>query len=187
MPLKTKTARTFLNTVETVAPWFLDEGLLNIPQWDQLGEDFKKRDKNKPLPQGTLVIWTLVRGCLGGYKPKCDSVIQEGAEALEEVKEERSSLASERGSSSKGEEEMSGEELEWKFKLKPDPPCSAVTPNAPPPYNPLAGEITCKCHPSAYEDWKTAWRGANSSSIFPVLEDQNHQRYHQPLDFKLNN
>ena len=34
--LKAKTARAFLKTVEKVAPWFLDEGLLNIPQWDHL-------------------------------------------------------------------------------------------------------------------------------------------------------
>lgn len=30
-PLKMKTARAFLRTVEGVSPWFLDEGLLNIP------------------------------------------------------------------------------------------------------------------------------------------------------------
>lgn len=35
-PLKAKTARAFLNTVEKAAPWFPDEGLLNIPQWDHL-------------------------------------------------------------------------------------------------------------------------------------------------------
>lgn len=65
-PLKTKTARAFLKTVEDISPWFLDEGLLNIPQWDHLGEDLKKQDLKNPLPPGTLAIWTLVRGCLGG-------------------------------------------------------------------------------------------------------------------------
>ena len=45
-PLKTKTARLFLKTVEEIAPWFLDEGLLNIPQWDHLGEDLKAADKS---------------------------------------------------------------------------------------------------------------------------------------------
>lgn len=35
-PLKAKTAWAFLNTVEKAAPCFLDEGLLNIPQWDHL-------------------------------------------------------------------------------------------------------------------------------------------------------
>ena len=60
--LKAKTARAFLNTVEKAAPWFLDEGLLNIPQWDHLGEDLKKQDNKTPLPPGSLAIWTLVRG-----------------------------------------------------------------------------------------------------------------------------
>lgn len=30
--------------MEKAAPSFLDEGLLNIPQWDHLGEDLKKQD-----------------------------------------------------------------------------------------------------------------------------------------------
>ena len=61
-PLKAKTARAFLNTVEKAAPWFLDEGLLNIPQWDHLGEDLKEQDNKTPLQPGSLAIWTLVRG-----------------------------------------------------------------------------------------------------------------------------
>ncbi|RWS12233.1 pregnancy zone protein-like protein, partial [Leptotrombidium deliense] len=40
-PLKTKTARAFLKTVEEISPWFLDEGLLNTPQWEYLGKDRK--------------------------------------------------------------------------------------------------------------------------------------------------
>ena len=57
-PLKTKTARLFLRTIEKAAPWILDEGLLSIPQWDHLGEDLRKREKVEPLPVGTSAIWS---------------------------------------------------------------------------------------------------------------------------------
>lgn len=59
-PLKMKTAQVFLRTVEGVIPWFLDEGLLNIPQWKHLGEDLRKVDKEKPLSSGTLAVWALI-------------------------------------------------------------------------------------------------------------------------------
>lgn len=63
-PLKTKTARMFLDTIEKVSPWFLDEGLLNIPQWEHLGEDLRIADRQKTLPVGTLAIWSLIKSCL---------------------------------------------------------------------------------------------------------------------------
>ena len=53
-PLKTKTVRLFLRTIEEAAPWFLDKGLLNIPQWDHLGKDLRKREKVEPLPVGQV-------------------------------------------------------------------------------------------------------------------------------------
>ena len=68
-PLKTKTARLFLRTIEEAAQWFLDKGLLNIPQWDHLGEDLRKREKVEPLPVGTSAIWTMIRGCLTNPRP----------------------------------------------------------------------------------------------------------------------
>ena len=74
-PLKMKTALAFLRTVEGVSPWFLDEGLLNIPQWEHLGEDLMKVDKEKPLPSGTLAIWALIRSCL--LSPKPPEIIKE--------------------------------------------------------------------------------------------------------------
>lgn len=155
--------------METVAPSFLDKGLLNIPQWDHLGEDLKKRDKSKPLLPGTLAIWTLFRGCLGGHKPRGESAIQEGAEALEEVKEERSSRASERNSSSK--EEMSGEELERKVGQKPEPLQSlpTTTHSAPPPYNTCTNRDICGCHAPTTESWTTKWKEAGLTSAFKSL------------------
>lgn len=60
-PLKAKTARSFLREVEEVAPWFLEEGLLNIPQWEHLGEDLRRSPNIAP---GILAVWSLVRVCL---------------------------------------------------------------------------------------------------------------------------
>ncbi|RWS10386.1 endogenous retrovirus group K member 5 Gag polyprotein-like isoform X1, partial [Leptotrombidium deliense] len=115
-PLKTKTARSFLKTVEEMAPWFLDEGLLNIPQWEHLGESLRKIEieSKKPLPPGTLAIWSLIRSCLQNCKPSFKPPLKEGEAVLEEIKEERSCAASARtGSANESEEEeLSGEELE---------------------------------------------------------------------------
>lgn len=109
-PLKSRTARAFLRTVEGVSPWFLDEGLLNVPQWEHLGEDLRRADKDKPLPAGTLAIWALVRSCLNSIKSNIHEHLKEGELILEDVKEERSSKASERGDEPDDEEEeMSGE------------------------------------------------------------------------------
>lgn len=60
-PLKNKTARLFLREVGQTAPWFLEEGILNIPQWEHLGEDFRRDPRTTP---GTLAIWSLVKVCL---------------------------------------------------------------------------------------------------------------------------
>lgn len=59
-----------------------------------------------------------------------------------------------------------------------------ATPSAPPPHN------TCRNrdrsgHAPTTESWTTKWKEAGLTSAFPVLEDQNPQRYHQPLDLKL--
>lgn len=106
---------------------------------------------------------------------------------MEEVKEERSSCASEGGSSSEEEEEMSGEELERKMhskfeQLKLSTP---AMPSAPPSYNPMACQGTCSCCTTCGSGRVSSWRDHDLASAFPVLEDQNNQRYHQPLDFKL--
>ena len=41
MPLKTKTARLFLKTVEEITSWFLDEGLLKHSSVGSFGRRFK--------------------------------------------------------------------------------------------------------------------------------------------------
>ncbi|RWS22682.1 endogenous retrovirus group K member 5 Gag polyprotein-like isoform X1 [Leptotrombidium deliense] len=116
-PLKTKTARSFLKTVEEVSPWFLDEGLLDIPQWELLGEDLKDAEQGKPLPPGMLAIWDLIKSCLQNCKPSFKPPLSKGEAVLEEIKEERSCIsAKDEGSSeTEEEEELSGEELEKKF------------------------------------------------------------------------
>ena len=100
--------RLFLRTIGEAAPWFLDEGLLNIPQWDHLGEDLRKR-KKEPLPVGTSAIWTLICRCLTNPRPTFKDMLEKGEDILEEIKEERSRTServSKRGSSS-DEEELS--------------------------------------------------------------------------------
>lgn len=128
-PLKTKTARAFLHTVEKHVQWFLDEGKITAPLWNRLGDDLHEADQREPLPVGTLPIWGLVKNCLKENKPSCREAIKEGEEVLEEVREERSSArASERGSEQgkssdeEEEEELSGEELESRLSQRTNHP-----------------------------------------------------------------
>ncbi|XP_044931738.1 igE-binding protein-like [Mustela putorius furo] len=107
-PLKNKKACLFLKEVGHTAPWFLEEGLLNIPQWEYLGEDLRRDPSATP---GTLAVWSLVKVCLlSSREPICKAVLQ-GGEILEQVKEE-SCKGSWRDSSSESEssEESSDEE-----------------------------------------------------------------------------
>ena len=124
-PLKTKTARAFLNTIENHAPWFLDEGEITSPLWDRLGDDLRQADKREPLPPGTIPIWGRVKNCLKGQKPSCREAIQEGEEILEEVREERAFAKASEGGSEQGlpsdedeDGELSGDELENRFNSR---------------------------------------------------------------------
>ena len=98
-PLKAKTARAFLHSVEKHVQWFLNEGRITAPLWERLGNDLRKADQAEPLPVGTIPIWSLVRGCLKEDKPSCREAIREGEEVLEDVWEEIfSARTSDRGS-----------------------------------------------------------------------------------------
>lgn len=48
-PVKAKTILLFLQMVTEVAPWFLEEGLLNLPQWEHLGRDQVKEPSERAL------------------------------------------------------------------------------------------------------------------------------------------
>ncbi|XP_059028547.1 endogenous retrovirus group K member 5 Gag polyprotein-like [Mustela lutreola] len=101
-PLKTKTARSFLREVGEVAPWFIEEGLLNVPQWEHLGEDLKRCPF---VTSGTLAVWSLVRVCLQSTREPLKQAVQQGGEVLEQVKEE-----SHKGSSQDSDSESESSE-----------------------------------------------------------------------------
>ncbi|RWS19020.1 endogenous retrovirus group K member 5 Gag polyprotein-like isoform X1, partial [Leptotrombidium deliense] len=99
-PLKTDTCRSFLRVVETLCPWFIQEGLLNIPQWEHLGDALRDHERDVgPLPKGTLAVWKLVQSCLVTPSPKFEGIVTQGTQALMEVKDQ-SAAASEIGSGS---------------------------------------------------------------------------------------
>lgn len=77
---------------------------------------------------------------------------------------------SEEGNDSENRE-LTGEELEWHFsKLQ----IVLSAPRHPPAYIPIGAcwYGACACDTSAPQEWKEA---RSSSSVFPVLEDQNQQ------------
>ncbi|XP_059228163.1 igE-binding protein-like [Mustela nigripes] len=227
-PLKMKTARTFLKEVERVAPWFLEEGLLNIPQREHLGEDLRH---DPEVSAGHLAVWSLVKLCLQSKREPVREVINQGEEVLEQVKEEsrRESLRSSNidSESSEGlsedelediatQEKVKGEEnlkegevrkvlaqlrekkeelekvmaqlkLKEEVGNKPDTMASSPGPTAPPyewppPYRPTCSGA-CRYPACMAENGREVL--GPGKCFFPVMEDQNQQRYHQPLDFKL--
>ncbi|XP_059021052.1 endogenous retrovirus group K member 113 Gag polyprotein [Mustela lutreola] len=245
-PLKTKTAHTFLREVAKIAPWFIDEGLLNMPQWEHLGEDLICCPSVTP---GTLAVWSLVKVYLQSTREPLKQAVQQGGEVLEQVREESrkgSSKDSDPGSESseglsdnelqeKGEKEdleiirqqfesketglqkmleelkMQREvmtqlkakvqaeaatqpelkagvtdkaQLELEANVTPPPLSNPSAPPCewPPPYRPSCAK-TCHCSECKAQSWREVL--GPGKGFFPVLEDQNQQRYHQPLDFKL--
>lgn len=109
-PLKTKTARTFLREVAEVAPWFIDEGLLNMPQWEHLGEDLKCCPSVTP---GTLAVWSLVKVCLQSTREPLKQAVQQGGEVLEQVREEsRKGSSKDSDPGSESSEGLSDSELQ---------------------------------------------------------------------------
>lgn len=84
-PLKSQTARAFLKEAGEIAPWFLEEGLLNVPQWEHLGEELRR---STTVTAGTLAVWSLVKVCLQSSRERLKQVVQQGGEILEQLKEE---------------------------------------------------------------------------------------------------
>lgn len=96
--------------MESVAPWFLKEGILNLPQWEHLGRAFRKAEEGAgPLPEGTLGIWNLVRSCLIETETFADYV-KTGQDALKAVMGEASQKNAD--CDSDGDAGLSGEELD---------------------------------------------------------------------------
>lgn len=180
--VKKVTARTFLDVVERHAPWFLEEGLLNIPQWDHLKVSLQTAENEEQLPVGVMSVWQLVRQALLSPTERGKESLDRGSEQLEEVKEERSkaSVISEAVEEEEGEE-LSGEELARKLKemgLKgaTAPPDEFDDESyRPPPYVPAT-------YP---RQRRLRWDVSITPNFFPVYEDQNQQRYHQAFEFKL--
>ncbi|XP_058537251.1 endogenous retrovirus group K member 24 Gag polyprotein-like [Ochotona princeps] len=209
-PVKAKTVLSFLQTVQQHAPWFLEEGMLNVPQWEQLGRDLSKADQLKPLPPGTVGFWSLIKSCLVDKTDKFKELLQEGEAALRELQEEASQPSSvgERAEpeSQDSEEEHSGDELDAvtkgteKLALKPprkarrtpvppprEPP---VAPSAPPwphsdPPGWAAPSEAVRPQPREVQSWHDI---VGAKQVFPVREDRTQNpavRLHDPLNFKL--
>lgn len=57
----------FLNYVQDVCPWFLEEGTMNPTTWDRVGEQLRERymaDGLENVPVETFSVWKLVKDSL---------------------------------------------------------------------------------------------------------------------------
>ncbi|XP_012891793.1 PREDICTED: igE-binding protein-like [Dipodomys ordii] len=212
LKLKKTTLQGFLEECNIVAPWFIVSGSLTIASWDKLGRDLDFAYEQGTLKAGVCPIWRLISGCLEDQS--CCEVIENGQSALEQLQEERSEkaisekgnseqgkrgrlypdlseLKSERGSPSESEEEevraliqqmkrsriKQGERKLSQPALNEDVErTSGWTPLAPPPYQHGA---------NGHKFCPDTWQTAQAELAFPVFQDNNQQRFHEPLEFKV--
>ena len=63
MAVKETTAWSYVQILAKVSPWFIEEGLLKVPQWDLHKQDLIATEKQgAPLPKGTFPMWQFVAG-----------------------------------------------------------------------------------------------------------------------------
>ena len=149
-----------------MAPWFPVSGHLTGPSQEKLGKEVKFAEEQGILAKSVLPVWKLVRNCIED-KERCGAELQKGNEALNQVREERSSSE---GDMSEEDLESIADSLE-KVKVKMQPPAPG-----PPPYAP-EGATGCSLHPEA-------WREL-SAHCFPVFQDAQGARFPGPLDWKV--
>uniref|UniRef100_A0A673U9C2 Retroviral nucleocapsid Gag protein p24 C-terminal domain-containing protein n=1 Tax=Suricata suricatta TaxID=37032 RepID=A0A673U9C2_SURSU len=154
----------------------MDTGHLTPGSWNKLGKDLERADSVGSLPPGVIGLWTVVNTCLQDPVEVFQSALRAAAEVLEEVKELR--LAIQEGSASSSDSD-SCDDLETISKavgaLRVHPQPSAPT---PPPYDP-GGE-----KPARYA-YPGVWAQAPPSlGAFPVFQDPQGQRFHEPLEWK---
>ena len=203
--MKAETVDRFLDTLSKEAPWFLEEGYINQQCWERLGRDLQASDMKNPLPVGMLAIWNLVRACLRDASGKYNAEIEEGSVALEEAKEIASQASSrkpkqlrqqtkdkkeKKESSSEGStsdsdgtdsnSDICSQIFHWSLRHGRRPQPSAPPLPSPPPYKD-EGDKRGKRSLHA-KVWKNVPAIAGA---FPVFQDQQGQRYHEPLDWKV--
>ena len=152
-----------------------------------------------------LAIWILVRACLRDASGKYNAEIEEGAAALEEAKEIASQAShrkpkqlrqqtkdkkekkesSSEGSTSDSDGTHSNSDVCsqmfcWRLRHRRPPEPSAPLLPSPPPYKD-EGDKRGK-HSLHAKVWKNV---PAISGAFPVFQDQQGQRYHEPLDWKV--
>ena len=88
--IKWSTVTAYVTTLAKVSPWFLEEGVLNISQWEHDKEDLNKAQKQSPLPRGTFPMWQFIKKCLTSKKGKIKKKKKKGNMCLEEIKEQLS-------------------------------------------------------------------------------------------------
>jgi hypothetical protein len=203
--MKGETVDRFLDTLSKEAPWFLEEGYINQQCWERLGRDLQASHMKNPVPVGMLSIWNLVRSCLRDTSRKYNAEIKEGAVALEEAKEIASQASSRKpkqlkqqtkdkkekkkssseGSTSDSDRTDSNSDIcsrlfPWSLRCSRPPETSAPLLPSPPAYKD-EGDKRGK-HSLHAKVWKNVPAIAGA---FPVFQDQQEQRYHEPLDWKV--
>ncbi|XP_058429695.1 endogenous retrovirus group K member 8 Gag polyprotein-like [Marmota monax] len=199
IPVKSRTVRAYVDTIQKCSPWLFKEELLNISQWNHHGEDLKRIEKKSPgtLPVGTLPLWTFI-SCLLSPKPSVQTMVEEGEDIMIQVKEKVSQVSQTEKESVKQKKPSGGkvqQETATNTFLSPEgvsvqptapplqetatntflsPEGESVQPTAPPPY---AGRP-----PTPTVD---SWDPETRSQILtcPVFEAGG-QRFYQVLNFK---
>ncbi|XP_077894778.1 uncharacterized protein LOC144375090 [Ictidomys tridecemlineatus] len=177
-PVKARTVRVYVDTIQKCSPWLFKEELLNISQWDRHGEDLRKMEKKNPgtLPVGTLALWMMIRFCLPSPKLSVQIMVED---ILDQEKEE-ASRDSKKGEESLEQKKPSGEKIPQKAATNTflSPKGVSVQPTAPPmettyaggPQTPVVGRWDHETGPQRLR--------------CPVFETTEGQRIHHALDLE---
>ena len=215
LKIKKSTLERFLNECNTVAPWFAVYGSLTVACWDRLGKDLDLAWDQGTLKGGVKPIWKLVRGCLEDKKcckavedgqtaleilqeersEKAESVKEKGAKSLYPASEGLGDFSSEDPDLEEEEihalvEQLEGASLKQRKKLRDKsgvaaPSMGVAVPTLPAPSTPTPHLETTQYTGSSFCPQIWSQVRTKLSLAYPVFQDPQGQRSHEPLDFKV--
>ncbi|XP_062054904.1 endogenous retrovirus group K member 7 Gag polyprotein-like [Lepus europaeus] len=118
--LKKRAIEQFTDAIETVFPWFAEEGVVDEQHWNLLGKDLNAYlQKNGPesLPVITFSLWSLIKETLAQQKDK--TLLQGALSFLQEKIEAARSQSSQRGDEEVDEPPQSPRKEEPSFPWAP--------------------------------------------------------------------
>ncbi|XP_058436501.1 uncharacterized protein LOC131424311 [Marmota monax] len=215
LEVKHSTLQRFLQKIDIAAPWFAFSGSLTVPSWDKLGKDLDFASEQGILEGGVIPLWKMVRSCLtdgrcqealtkgqavleqlheeksetaGSEVPQEDGSVRSVKQGRRRLYPDLSTLRTPPCESGSEEEEDEEEELGRLSRQLESLAIGEGNRNKqglkksdPPDPLPYGGGVSGRAFHAQ------TWRAVNAEMglAYPVFQDDNMGRFHEPLDFKI--